>query len=175
MRAAGAPPDAAAEITTRCADETRELGRRCGGLISSPLVLFLLGDLGSGKTMFVQGLAGGLGVSDDGYVTSPSFTIVNEYPGRLPLYHIDLYRLGAELNPEDLGLNELLHGDGVAAVEWAERLPAGAADERLEIRFEIQADESRALRLLAYGQAVAGLLKALDRFAGLSPADRVRF
>lgn len=175
MLAAGAPPDAAAAITTRCAEETRQWGRRCGGLISSPLVLFLIGDLGSGKTLFVQGLAGGLDVPADGYITSPSFTIVNEYPGRLPLYHIDLYRLEAGLDREDLGLDELLHGDGVAAVEWAERLPAGAATERLEIRFEIQADDSRALQLRAYGQAAARLLKALDRFAGLSPADPVRF
>lgn len=124
--------------------------------------------------MFVQGLADGLDVAADGYVTSPSFTIVNAYPGRLPLYHIDLYRLETGLDPEDLGLHELLHGDGVAAVEWAERLPAGAAAERLEIRFEIQADDSRALQLGAYGQAAASLLKALDRSAGGSPTDPVR-
>ena len=160
-------------VTTSGPEETHRIAAELLASLGPGTVLALHGELGAGKTCFVQGLARALGVKRA--VGSPTFTLINEYPGPLPLYHIDLYRLGADLNPEDLGLNELLHGDGVAAVEWAERLPAGAADERLEIRFEIQADESRALRLLAYGQAAVSLLKALDRFAGLSPADRVRF
>jgi tRNA threonylcarbamoyladenosine biosynthesis protein TsaE len=164
-------PTAALTVTTAGAEETRELGRRLGRLLSTPLAIFLLGDLGSGKTIFVQGLARGLDVPPEHYVTSPSFTLINEYPARLPLAHIDLYRLNAGFDPDDLGLDELLHGDGVAAVEWADRLPSEAAADRLEIRFEIGEDDHRTLKFLAYGQAATSLLKALDRFTGSSPAD----
>jgi tRNA threonylcarbamoyladenosine biosynthesis protein TsaE len=172
MPAAACPEDTALTITTAGAEETRELGRRCGQRISAPLAIFLLGELGSGKTMFAQGLAAGLDVPAEYYVTSPSYTLVNEYPGRLPLYHIDLYRLETGLDAEELGLGELLHGAGVAVVEWADRLPPDACADRLEIRFEIGEDDRRTLRLLAYGQAAASLLKALACFnIGGSPWD----
>jgi tRNA threonylcarbamoyladenosine biosynthesis protein TsaE len=168
---AASPEEAALTFTTAGAEETRELGRRCGRQLGAPMAIFLMGELGSGKTMFVQGLARGLDVPAGYYVTSPSYTLVNEYPGRLPLYHVDLYRLDAGMDWEDLGLSEILHGAGVAAVEWAERLPPEACRDRLEICFEIGADDRRTLRLLAYGQAAASLLKALDCFEGSPPAD----
>ncbi|MCU0590080.1 MAG: tRNA (adenosine(37)-N6)-threonylcarbamoyltransferase complex ATPase subunit type 1 TsaE [Desulfobacterales bacterium] len=168
------PKDAVRTVTTAGAEETRELGGWLGRLLSTPLVIFLLGELGSGKTMFVQGLARGLDVPPHYYITSPSYTLIHEYPGRLTLHHIDLYRLDVDLDPEDLGLNELLHGNGVAAVEWADRLPSDAVADRMEIRFEIGAGDHRTLQLLAYGQAATSLLKALDRFTGSSPAEPVR-
>jgi tRNA threonylcarbamoyladenosine biosynthesis protein TsaE len=164
-------PTATLTIRTAGAEETRELGRRCGRLLATPLAIFLLGDLGSGKTIFVQGLARGLGVPPEHYVTSPSYTLINEYPARRPLAHIDLYRLNAGFDPDDLGLNELLHGDGVAAVEWADRLPPEAAVDRLEIRFEIGEDDHRTLQLLAYGQAATSLLNALDCFSNSPLAE----
>jgi tRNA threonylcarbamoyladenosine biosynthesis protein TsaE len=164
-------PTARLTIATVGAEETRELGRRCGRLLAAPLAIFLLGDLGSGKTIFVQGLARGLDVPPEHYVTSPSYTLINEYPARQPLAHIDLYRLNAGFDPDDLGLDELLHGGGVAAVEWADRLPPEAAAERLEIRFEIGEDDHRTLHFLAYGQAATSLLKALDRLTGSPLAD----
>jgi tRNA threonylcarbamoyladenosine biosynthesis protein TsaE len=166
MAEAVSPTAASLTVVTAGAEETREFGRRCGRLLSTPLVIFLLGELGSGKTMFVQGLAHGLGVPPEYYVTSPSYTLINEYPARRTLVHIDLYRLNAGLDPEDLGLNELLHGDGVAAVEWAERLPSEAVADRMEIRFEIGEGDRRTLQLLAYGQAATSLLKAMDRSTG---------
>jgi len=153
----------AGEITlaTASAAETRQLGKRCGSLLRTPLVICLIGGLGSGKTVFVQGLARGLDVPADYAVTSPSFTLINEYPGRLKLFHIDLYRLSTEAGLDDLGLGEILHGEGVAAVEWADKLTDGAAAERLEIRFEFEDDDRRRLRMVAYGQASLILLKAL--------------
>lgn len=153
----------AGEITraTASAAETRRLGKRCGRRLRTPLVICLIGDLGSGKTVFVQGLARGLDVSADYAVTSPSFTLINEYPGRLKLFHIDLYRLDAEADLDDLGLAEILHGEGIAAVEWADKLTAGAVAERLEIHFEFGNDDQRRLRMVAYGQASLILLKAL--------------
>jgi tRNA threonylcarbamoyladenosine biosynthesis protein TsaE len=153
----------AGEITlaTASAAETRRLGERCGSLLRTPLVICLIGDLGSGKTVFVQGLARGLGVSADYAVTSPSFTLINEYPGRFKLFHVDLYRLGMEADLDDIGLTEILHGEGVAAVEWADNLADVMVAERLEIRFEFGDDDRRRLRLVAYGQTSLVLLKAL--------------
>jgi tRNA threonylcarbamoyladenosine biosynthesis protein TsaE len=153
----------AGEITLASASaaETRRLGERCGRRLLIPLVICLVGDLGSGKTVFVQGLARGLDVSDDYAVTSPSFTLINEYPGRLRLFHIDLYRLGAEADLNDLGLAEILHSEGVAAVEWADKLADPAVTERLEIRFEFGDDDRRRLHVVAYGQAPLILLNAL--------------
>ena len=160
MRHRDAP---AGEITlaTASAAETRRLGERCGSLLRSPLVICLIGDLGSGKTVFVQGLARGLDVSADYAVTSPSFTLINEYPGRFKLFHVDLYRLGTEADLDDIGLTEILHGEGVAAVEWADNLADVMVAERLEIRFEFGDDDRRRLRLVAYGQTSLVLLKAL--------------
>ena len=153
----------AGEITlaTASAAETRRLGEQCGRLLRTPLVICLIGDLGSGKTVFVQGLARGLDVSADYAVTSPSFTLINEYPGRFKLFHVDLYRLGTEADLDDLGLTEILHGEGIAAVEWADKLADGAVAERLEVRFEFGDDDRRRLRVVAYGQASLILLKAL--------------
>ncbi len=142
--------------------QTRALGEWCGRHVRSPLAIYLEGDLGSGKTVFVQGLARGLGVPPGTYVVSPSYTLVNEYPARIPLVHIDLYRLEPGADLEDLGVPDLLSGEAVAAVEWAERLPPEAAGERLEIRFETASADSRRLSLLAYGQAASSLLKAMD-------------
>jgi tRNA threonylcarbamoyladenosine biosynthesis protein TsaE len=122
------------------------------------MVFALIGDLGSGKTVFVQGLARGLDVPAGYYVTSPSFTLINEYPGRRLLRHIDLYRLDADLDLDELGLTDILKSDGVAAIEWADKLPDRAVSDRLEIRFAIGGGDRRTLRFLAYGQDPASLL-----------------
>jgi tRNA threonylcarbamoyladenosine biosynthesis protein TsaE len=164
----------AVSVTTASAEETRLLGKRCGQCLRRPLVILLVGDLGSGKTVLVQGLAHGLDVPDPYYITSPSFTIINQYPGRLPLYHIDLYRLNADLDPDELGLTEILHGAGVTAVEWADKLPPRAAADCLEIGFEIGANDLRTLHLRAYGQEASSLLKALDHYMKRSPAHRAQ-
>lgn len=174
MNRSAALKAAALRLTTVGAEETQALGQHCGRLIAAPMVIFLIGELGSGKTMFVQGLGRGLGVPSGYYITSPSYTIVNEYPGRLALYHLDLYRLNADLDLDDLGLSEYLHGQGVAAVEWADRLAPDAAAERLEIRFEIGEGDRRMLHLVAYGQAAVSLLKALDCSNGSAAAPARR-
>ncbi len=107
--------------TTNNPEETKELAAKIAARLKPGDVLALRGPLGSGKTCFVQGCAEGLGVREK-YVTSPTFVLVREYRGRLPLYHIDLYRLqpGPEIGL--LGLEEYLEGEGVSAVEWAEKL-----------------------------------------------------
>jgi tRNA threonylcarbamoyladenosine biosynthesis protein TsaE len=125
------------------------------------MLISLTGPLGCGKTAFVQGLAEGLGVPQEYYITSPTFTLINEYPGRLPLYHVDLYRLDDLVELEDIGLDEILAAEGVVAVEWAEKLPAAETDRGLSLRFEIQAVNLRKIVLKAGGQAGLSLLKAI--------------
>ncbi|MGD9974194.1 MAG: tRNA (adenosine(37)-N6)-threonylcarbamoyltransferase complex ATPase subunit type 1 TsaE [Desulfatirhabdiaceae bacterium] len=109
-------------ITTTSPDQTRRLGQILGSLATPGMVMALTGELGSGKTCLVQGLASGLDVPVTCDVVSPSYTLVNQYPGRLVLHHIDLYRITAD-DLDDIGLDEILAGDGVVAIEWAERLP----------------------------------------------------
>lgn len=166
MAAFRSTPTTRLTFDSRSEEETRRLGEACGRLVDTPMVIALIGDLGSGKTMFVQGLARGLDVPEGYYVTSPSFTLIHEYPGRRPLAHMDLYRLEAGLDLDDLGLVEVLKSDGVAAIEWADKLPPEALPETLEIRFEVGHGDRRALRFSAYGQDAASLLKSLDLSAG---------
>ena len=109
-------------FTTQNPEETQALGQRIGKkLIPGDLVL-LSGDLGTGKTTLAQGISQGLGVGPDQYVRSPSFTLINQYQGNIPVYHIDLYRIESGPDLANLGLEEYLFGEGVALVEWSERL-----------------------------------------------------
>jgi tRNA threonylcarbamoyladenosine biosynthesis protein TsaE len=110
-------------ITTHSELETAAVGRELGATLSAGDVVLLVGDLGAGKTAFVRGLAEGLGVPGN-EVSSPTFTLVQEYRGgRLPLFHVDLYRLNDPREVDDLGLDEIAE-DGVLAIEWAEKLPS---------------------------------------------------
>ncbi len=105
-------------IESNQAEETFEIGRRCGQLAKAGQVYCLYGDLGVGKTVFTQGFAAGLGITEP--VSSPTFTIVQEYDeGRLPFYHFDVYRIGDPEEMFDIGFDEYLEGDGVCFIEWA--------------------------------------------------------
>ena len=150
------------QITTRTVQETHKLGKTIGQRIKHPLVIGLSGDLGSGKTAFVQGLAEGLEVPDEYYVTSPTFTLVNEYPGRFPLIHIDLYRLDGIHDLEDIGLDELLYDQAVIAIEWAEKMSHQLLDEHLTLTFEIIDDDDRKIGLKAFGNSIVNITKTLD-------------
>jgi tRNA threonylcarbamoyladenosine biosynthesis protein TsaE len=148
--------------TTHSRKETCNMGQRIGRLIEAPIILALTGELGSGKTAFVQGLAGGLEVPQEYYITSPSFTLINEYPGRMRLFHVDLYRLENYTDTEETGLYDILEGDGVVAVEWAEKLPEDLLSTYIAIGFSIVDDKTRKINLIAYGHDAVGLIKALD-------------
>jgi len=137
---------------SRHTDQTAALGRAIGRRLSRRATLLLFGDLGSGKTAFAQGLAAGLDVPADCRVTSPTYTLINEYPGRLPFYHADLYLLPEPVDPEALGLLDLFVEHGVTAVEWAQRLqPSDRPAARLEVYFSITGASGRSIRILAYG------------------------
>ena len=150
------------KIITHSPEETRNLGKIVGQKIIQPLVIALTGDLGSGKTVFVQGLAKGLEVPSDYYITSPTFTLVNEYPGRYPLVHADLYRLEHIDELEDIGLDELLYDQAVIAIEWVEKLADNLPASHLSLTFEIIDDGNRKVSLLAYGHREVNLIKSIE-------------
>ena len=145
-------------IVTRSPDETRDLGRALGEVLAAGGFVALVGELGSGKTVLVQGIAEGLGC--EGSVSSPSFVIVNEYRGRVPVFHVDLYRVSDPRSLDDLGYREIFYGDGVALVEWADRAPDLLPDERLDASLEIAGPEARRVTLAASGPAHAAALEA---------------
>lgn len=140
----------AAERETASPEETEALAAALGREARGGERLGLVGDLGSGKTCFVRGLAAGLGI-DPERVSSPTFVIVHEHGGgRLPLVHVDLYRLERPDDDEPL-LREALWGPGVAVVEWFDRLPADAAEDALVVRLEPRGGDRRRVRLEARG------------------------
>ncbi len=117
--------------------ETIGLGRRVGALLRGGDVLALAGELGSGKTWFTKGVAVGLEIPSDTIITSPSFTLVNEYEGRWPLYHMDAYRLGSLSEFVSAGLEEYFYMGGVVVMEWADRWPEILPDLKLKVEFVI--------------------------------------
>lgn len=131
-------------VITRSPERTYALGAAIGAAAPRGVVICLFGDLGSGKTKLTQGIAAGLSVPDIYVVTSPTFTYVNEYPGRLPLFHIDLYRISSPDELFDLGWEEYLSTDGVVVIEWAERAGPHLPERRIEVAISIlDVDERR--------------------------------
>ena len=131
-------------MLTHSEEETAAAGEQLGASLNAGDVVLLYGDLGAGKTAFTRGLACGLGAAADD-VTSPTFTLVQEYPGRLTLYHVDLYRLD-EPEVDELGLEELILGDGVVAIEWAERWRERPSDV-IEVRLQHAGEDQRRITI----------------------------
>jgi tRNA threonylcarbamoyladenosine biosynthesis protein TsaE len=150
------------QITSCSIDETRLLGQKIGGLLSVGTVVALTGDLGSGKTSFVQGLARGLDVPGKYYITSPTYTMINEYPGRLTLFHVDLYRIETGTDYGDIGLDDILYGDGVVAVEWANKLSESLPDKHIAMNLKILNNDWREIRITVYGLEEINLIKEID-------------
>ena len=132
------------ETLTSSEEETSAVGEQLARSLPAGAVVLLFGELGAGKTAFVRGLARGLGASPDD-VSSPTFTLIQEYAGRITLYHVDLYRLESREVP-DLGLDDLLLGGGVVAIEWAERWP-GRPHDAIEVTIEHVGDEERRITI----------------------------
>lgn len=136
-------------IATSSPEETLDYGEKLGASFKNELyVVTLQGELGAGKTLLTKGIAKGLGVLDWYYLNSPTFTLINEYQGRLPLYHLDLYRLGDIDELFELGFNDYLAGPGVLVIEWPEKASSLLPVENLiNIRLEIVDSEKRLLHL----------------------------
>jgi len=143
------------------AAETQAIAERLGRLLAAGDVLALTGPLGAGKTTFVQGLARGLDVPPDRHVASPTFALVNEHPGRVPLVHADLYRIEHERELAELGLIDAFDRAAVA-IEWLDRFPDAAPDERLEIVIEFAPNDGRRLTLTPRGARPRALADQLS-------------
>jgi tRNA threonylcarbamoyladenosine biosynthesis protein TsaE len=117
--------------------------------------------LGTGKTCFVRGVTRGLDVGRDAWIRSPTFTLINEYHGRLPVYHIDLYRVETRSQLEGLNLREYLYSDGVSLIEWFEHLPPDEVDEHLELQMAYANGAKRELIFTAYGERYEKMIEDL--------------
>ena len=134
-------------IESRSVSETVRIGRRIGGSLQPGDVVALAGELGTGKTHLIKGLAAGVGIDKSAYVSSPSFTLINEYPGKIPFYHLDLYRLKTEEEADALGIEEYLQGQGVTAIEWADRIPSFLPKELLWIHLYYLGERTRSIEM----------------------------
>lgn len=147
--------------TTHAPEETRLIAEQLASLLEPGDVLALSGDLGAGKTTFAQGLAKGLGVEEP--VHSPTFTLIREYDGRIPFYHMDVYRLGKGADSENLGIEEYLYGDGVSVIEWAEYVDSLLPEEMLRVTIRRTGDSERLIEMAGKGPRYARLLEELNR------------
>jgi tRNA threonylcarbamoyladenosine biosynthesis protein TsaE len=149
-------------VVTKSARQTMNWGHRLGKLVQGGEIIGLVGELGAGKTCFVRGFAIGVAVDPAAWVRSPTFTLINEYHGRLPVYHIDLYRIGKRAEFAELNLREYLYGDGVSLVEWFDYLPAEEVDEYLEVRIAHLGAAKRELTFAAHGASYETLSRDLQ-------------
>lgn len=152
-------------MTRTCAlaeeEATKVLARRLAAILRPGDIILLFGDLGAGKTTFTKALASNMGV-DEREVTSPSFALIHEHKGRLPLIHADLYRLGLNADITEIGLEDYFYGERVVVIEWAENLGASAPSEALEVELRLTADDSREAILRPRGESWSRRLAELD-------------
>lgn len=149
-------------VVTSSPEQTWEIGRLLGILLEAGDTICLYGDLGAGKTNFAYGIARGLDVQEQ-YITSPTFTFVNEYQGRIPLYHLDLYRLKGTDELESIGFDEYIESDGVTVIEWAERAADELPVENLSIYFSYVGETSREIGFRGEGERYEKLMTELKK------------
>ena len=135
------------KMISKSRDETIAFGARIAKRLKRGSVIALMGELGSGKTVFVKGLAKGLGLGDIKYVNSPSFVIVKEYKGRLPLYHFDIYRLDKKVSLETIGYDEYFYGGGVTAIEWADKIKGILPKRHIDVIITIKGEKKREIKV----------------------------
>ena len=149
-------------ILTRSASETVRVGKTVGSHLLLGDVVALVGELGAGKTQFIKGLAAGAGIENSGYISSPSFTLIHEYPGKIPFYHIDLFRLGGEEEAEELGLDDYFRGKGITAIEWADKIPFLLPEELLFISIVYIDKHVRYLEIAGKGKRYLNLVDQIQ-------------
>ena len=145
------------KITTRSEMETIEIAQNFESEKFPNMIICLDGELGSGKTVFTKGIANALGIQES--ITSPTFTIIKEYEGELPLYHMDVYRL--EDSHEDIGIEEYFDKGGVTIIEWADMIKDILPEERLDIKIKIADDNTRILILKPHGEKYVNICEAI--------------
>ena len=145
------------KVTTRCEEDTIELAQNFESEKFPNMVICLRGDLGSGKTIFTKGIANALGITET--ITSPTFNIIKEYEGELPLYHMDVYRLNGKV--DDLGLEEYYKKGGVVVIEWADMIEDYLPEERLDIKIKAIDEDVRVFIIRPYGQQYEEMCEAV--------------
>ena len=142
---------------------TLRSGRRLGEKITAGSIIALVGELGSGKTLFTRGLCAGLGVPEN-EVNSPTFAFVNEYRGRLPVYHVDLYRIDDIESGFEIGMLDYLSQaeTGVIVLEWAEKMQAFLPEDYLQVKFEVISAQKRSLEFTASGEKSGALIRGFS-------------
>ena len=155
-------------LHTKSTSETIRIGKQIGSQLRPGDVVALVGELGTGKTHFIKGLASGTGVKKSRYITSPSFTLIHEYQGKIPFYHIDLFRLKTEKEAEGLGLEEYFQGGGITAVEWADKIPTLLPEEMLCVHIRYTGENARSIEIIGKGKRYEDLVNELR----ISPARR---
>ncbi len=137
-------------ISTNSAEETEQFGHKLARQLKPGDVLAFFGDLGSGKTTLIKGICRGLEIEEN--ITSPTFTLINEYSGRFPVYHFDFYRIVSSQEVWELGCDEYFYGDGISLIEWADKIPDLLPEKRTEIhltnRFEQGLQNSREIKII---------------------------
>jgi tRNA threonylcarbamoyladenosine biosynthesis protein TsaE len=158
------------DVISHSLDQTRRIGARLAPLLAPGDLVLLEGPFGAGKTTLVQGVARGLGVHAN-YVNSPTFTLINEYEGRIPLFHVDLYRLADAQQAYELGLTEYIEDGGVTVIEWPERARELLPPDHLTIYLNEITETKRSLRFHAAGARCIALLEQFKQqsFAGAPP------
>lgn len=161
------PPTGSWTVLSRSARQTNAWGKILGKLLGGEII-GLVGDLGAGKTTFVRGLAEGLDVGPEAWIRSPTFTLINEYLGRLPVYHIDLYRIATANELDSLNLREYLYSGGVSVIEWFERLTSGEVDEFLELKITHAGKSHREFTFAGHGERYEEIVRSLkvQKFKG---------
>jgi len=150
------------EFISKRPEDTIRLGKALGGCLKDGDVVALVGELGSGKTTLTKGIARGLGVRDAKYVNSPSFVIIKEYEGRVPLYHFDLYRLDEIGDVETTGYEEYFEGNGVCVIEWADKITDLLPKTFIKIKLQFKTENSRVIKLYPRGsryERIAGKVR----------------
>ena len=147
---------------TKSPSETIRIGKNIGSVLLPGDVVALVGELGTGKTQFIKGLAAGVGVGKPPYISSPSFTLINEYAGKVPFYHIDLFRLKSEKETEELGLEEYFQGGGITAIEWADKIPSLLPQEILWIHIRYAGEHTRSFEIIGKGKRYEELINKFE-------------
>ncbi|MCX7785187.1 MAG: tRNA (adenosine(37)-N6)-threonylcarbamoyltransferase complex ATPase subunit type 1 TsaE [candidate division WOR-3 bacterium] len=135
------------EYITESSEETIELGKNIGTLLKPGDIIAFYGELGSGKTTMIKGICLGLGVKEQDIVKSPSFIMINEYQGRLPIYHIDLYRTKNLEEILSIGLDDYLYGNGICLIEWAEKAESELPQNITKVTLEVLGENKRKIRI----------------------------
>jgi len=148
-------------ILSHSPERTEAIGRTLGALLHKGSFLALFGDLGGGKTCFTRGVVASLAPASADLVASPTYAIMNEYPGPLPVYHFDFYRLASGDDIVELGFDDYFQGDGVCIAEWSERLGTMLPSDHLSITFEHNGDDKRRIVIQAQGPDSLTLLNKL--------------